>query len=301
MGRRHGANCTNGSVYTYHEKAKDKRESGWGSLAARLGKDSVKNFDCCCLTLQPCQQPVVTLEGYLFDKMAIIEYMVHQKKEIARKLKEYEKQVKKIQKESTMKASEGDVLEKKRFLETESSIKTKQAHASTSHGEGGARAKTVASVSNMSDGKDRQLPSFWIPNETPDNKETVIQKPEEKVRCPMSGKVLKMKDLIDVKFTIAKDEDDKRSLIVKDDERYICAVTRDLLSNSVPCAVLRDSGDVVTLECVEKLIRPDMLNPITGQKLREKDIIQIQRGATGFAGSGVELKAVKAGAAMQVA
>jgi len=42
MGRRHGANCTNGSVYTYHEKAKDKRESGWGSLAARLGKDSMK-------------------------------------------------------------------------------------------------------------------------------------------------------------------------------------------------------------------------------------------------------------------
>ena len=42
MGRRHGANCTNGSVYTYHEKAKDKRESGWGSKSTRLGKDSIK-------------------------------------------------------------------------------------------------------------------------------------------------------------------------------------------------------------------------------------------------------------------
>jgi len=42
MGRRHGKNCTNGSVYTYAEKAKDKRESGWGSHAARLGRDSVK-------------------------------------------------------------------------------------------------------------------------------------------------------------------------------------------------------------------------------------------------------------------
>ena len=38
------------------------------------------------------------------------------------------------------------------------------------------------------------------------------------------------------------------------------------------------SGDVVTLECVDKLIRKsNMLCPITGQTLREKDIIVLQR------------------------
>jgi len=54
----------------------------------------------------------------------------------------------------------------------------------------------------------------------------------------MSGKPLKVKDLIDVKFTEVKDPDDKKSLIVKEN-RYMCAVTHDILSNSVPCAVLR--------------------------------------------------------------
>lgn len=49
----------------------------------------------------------------------------------------------------------------------------------------------------------------------------------------MSGNVLKMKDLVDVKFTVAHDDDDKRSMIVRDNERYCCAVTKDLLSNSV--------------------------------------------------------------------
>ena len=39
---------------------------------------------------------------------------------------------------------------------------------------------------------------------------------EEKVRCPMSGKPLKFKDLIPVTFTLLKDKDDKRSLIAKD-------------------------------------------------------------------------------------
>jgi len=36
-------------------------------------------------------------------------------------------------------------------------------------------------------------------------------------------------------------------------------------------------GAVVTLECVEKLIRTDMVDPVTGDKLREKDIIMLQR------------------------
>ena len=54
----------------------------------------------------------------------------------------------------------------------------------------------------------------------------------------MSGKPLKMKDLIDVKFTEIKDPSDKRSTIVKD-ARYMCPVTRDTLGNSLPCAVIR--------------------------------------------------------------
>jgi hypothetical protein len=37
-----------------------------------------------CLCIRP--------DGYLYDKEAILEYIVHQKREIARKLKEYEKQ-----------------------------------------------------------------------------------------------------------------------------------------------------------------------------------------------------------------
>jgi nitric oxide synthase-interacting protein len=59
------------------------------------------------------------------------------------------------------------------------------------------------------------------------------------------------------------------------------------------------SGDVVTQECVDKLIRTsNMLCPITGKTLKEKDLIPLQRGGTGYAGSGVELKATRAGAAM---
>lgn len=58
---RHARNCTAGAVYTYHEKKRDAAESGYGTNQQRIGKDSVKSFDCCSLTLQPCRYPVITL------------------------------------------------------------------------------------------------------------------------------------------------------------------------------------------------------------------------------------------------
>lgn len=36
-------------------------------------------------------------------------------------------------------------------------------------------------------------------------------------------------------------------------------------------------GAVVTQECVEKLIRKDMMDPVTGDKLSDRDIIPLQR------------------------
>lgn len=115
---------------------------------------------------------------------------------------------------------------------------------------------------------------------------------------PHEWKPIKLKDLIDVNFTPIKDRDTKTALINKQ-ARYVCAVTNDVLGNSVPVAVLRTSGCVVTMECVEKLIKKDMLDPINGKKMTEKDIIPLQRGASGFSGSGLTLEAKKEGAAMQ--
>ncbi|VDP28122.1 unnamed protein product [Heligmosomoides polygyrus] len=89
---RHGKNCTASSVYSYHERKRDAKVSGYGTLHARLGADSIKGFDCCSLTLQPCKNPVVTPNGYLFDREAVLEYILAQKKEIAKRTKEWEKQ-----------------------------------------------------------------------------------------------------------------------------------------------------------------------------------------------------------------
>lgn len=76
------------------------------------------------------------------------------------------------------------------------------------------------------------------------------------------------------------------------------------------------SGSVVTAEVAEKIIRKEMVDPINGKKMTEKDFIYIQRvlilvtiflyyswiiikGGTGFAGSGVSLTSKKNAPAMQ--
>jgi len=268
---RHARNCTAGAVYTYHEKKKDAAASGYGTNIQRVGKDSVKDFDCCCLTLQPCRNPVITKDGYLFDKEAILEYVLAKKREYARKLKEYEKQKQKEEEQSQEQTANEELKKLQNFLKGERTIVS--SSSSTTDGQ---------SVSNMKNGKDKMLPSFWIPSKTPGAKEASVQKPDKTIYCPVSGNPLKVKDLIPIKFTIVQDPDDKRSLIVKQ-ARYMCPITHDVLGNNVPCAVIKTTGDVVTMECVEKLIKKDWINPLDNSKLTPSDIIPLQRGGTGYA------------------
>jgi hypothetical protein len=39
-------------------------------------------------------------------------------------------------------------------------------------------------------------------------------------------------------------------------------------------------GDVITMDCVEKIIKKDWTHPLTGEKLKEEDIIFLQRVIT---------------------
>lgn len=232
---RHARNCTAGAVYTYHEKKKDAAASGYGTQNERVGKDSVKSFDCCSLTLQPCRNPVVTKEGYLFDKEAILEYVITKKNEYTRLMKKYEKQLKKEDAEKAELASAEKEANLIKFMNREKNISSRSVASSSATSN---TPSTSTSVSNLANGKDKQLPSFWVPSQLPDAKISKIAKPDSTVYCPISSKPLKMKDLIEVKWTLVNDRDDKKSLIAKEN-RYMCPVTHDILSNSVPCAVIR--------------------------------------------------------------
>lgn len=281
---RHGRNATNGSVYTYHEKKKDQAASGYGSDRARLGKDSVKGFDCCSLTLQPTSHAVISPQGYIFDKEAILKFLLDKKAIYNKQLKEYEKQKAAEVTETREFMEEEKEIEKAKFEEREKNIVTKRFEAFKSKDE------DEGSISNMTEGRKRVLPAFWMPSMAPQAKKTKLEKPEKTIYCPISRKPIKMKDFTEVKWTFVRDPDEKRSLISRSD-RYQCAVTGDVFNDSSHCAVLKPTGHVVTVECVNKIIKKDWTHPLTGQSLEEKDIIYVQRGATGYSAANAELMA----------
>ncbi|KAG0729855.1 Nitric oxide synthase-interacting [Chionoecetes opilio] len=304
----HSKNCTASSVYSYHEKRKDGRASGYGTLRLRYGKDGVKEFDCCSLSLHPCRAPVVSADGHLFDKEAILEYIISKKNEVSRKMKEYQRQCKKEQTELAELSEAEHRSRVEKFLSTEMAVSsasqaaqgtttttTKPAappKATTSKSKGPPPAGS--SISNMVSGREKKLPSFWVPSLTPENKEAKIAKPDKTIRCPISGQPLRAKDLIPVKFTHLPLEGGEAGPSLEGaHQRYKCPVTGDVLRNNVACAVLRPTGDVVTQRCVDTFIRKDMLHPLTGQTLTDKDIIPLQRGGTGFATSNQKLASAK--------
>lgn len=197
-------------------------------------------------------------------------------------MKEYEKQLKTDEEELNEIANAEENKRIAKFISTETNI-VSTAKIGAKLPEPGTSSSSSSTISNMSHGKHKQLPSFWAPSETPDAKRAKIDKPDKQIYCPISGKPMKVKDLIDIKFTqVLDNEHDKKSLIIKE-ARYKCPVTHDILSNSIPCAVLKTTGDVVTMECVEKLIKKDWIHPLTNEKLEETDIIPLQRGGTGYA------------------
>lgn len=56
--------------------------------------------------------------------------------------------------------------------------------------------------------------------------------------CPLSGKPLKIKELMPIKFTVMPDDDGNKSLMARK-VRYMCPITHDALTNTTRCAYLK--------------------------------------------------------------
>ena len=138
-----------------------------------------------------------------------MEYIIHQKRENARKLKDYEKQKKKDESDLVELAALRQSQKTDQFLKMETSLISKPSTSSLANSltkpEPNLSSAVGSGISNMINGRDKELPSFWIPAMTPQSKKTKLKKPENVVYCPMSGKPLKANLLIDVHFTPTND------------------------------------------------------------------------------------------------
>jgi nitric oxide synthase-interacting protein len=275
-GQRHSKNAgiMGSEALSYHER----RALGFGTVKERVGKDSQGNFYDCCLTLQPAVDPVVTPDGYLYSREALLENLLQQKKAIKRRLAAYEAQ----QAEEAQKAAEQAAVTHEAKLiafdrQNHMGISAKTAkrieqaiteEASTMHDAKGAKA--AQNIKEYAD-RSKQLKAFWVPSQAPEAKD-LLAKPDSATYCPASGKKLRLKDCVAVKFTPVPEGESGR---------FMDPVTKDTLSNASRLVVLRPSGDVLLEDTYKACVKPE--GEFKGVRLGEKDVIKLQTGGTGYA------------------
>eukprot|EP00879_Flechtneria_rotunda_P027769 GHRR01029760.1.p1 GENE.GHRR01029760.1~~GHRR01029760.1.p1 ORF type:complete len:291 (+),score=89.66 GHRR01029760.1:231-1103(+) len=233
----------------------------------------------CTSVLCILQDPVVTPDGYLYSREAILENLLQQKKAIKRKLAAYEAQQQEEQRkagEQQLVAQEAKLIAFDRQNHMGISGKTAKriedaitAEAAIMHD-----AKGVKAAVNIKEHEERmkQLKAFWVPSQVPEAKD-LMAKPDTATYCPASGKKLRLKDCVSVKFTKVPEGESGR---------HMDPVTKDTFTNASKLVVIAQTGDVVTEETYKACIQPE--GEFKGKRVTEKDVIRLKTGGTGFAG-----------------
>jgi nitric oxide synthase-interacting protein len=127
--------------------------------------------------------------------------------------------------------------------------------------------------------------SPWIPQFTPQAKETEIKEPPRRPPSPCSGRPLRSKDLIPLQL-IRESGSENTSGVV----RYLCPVTRKTITTQ-KVVLIKTTGAMMLEQSAKDLAYPSMTCPISGRPFKMEDVLEFSSAASGFAASGkVEAK-----------
>lgn len=280
---RHSKNATATTHFTYRERV----AAGHGTLKRRFGRDSQLSFGVCCLCLATThsRSPLVSPGGFVYCKECIYSNLLAQKRSIQENVAAYERFM-----ETQDRKQQDEVLQKERetlqkALDAAEGAISGKATRTLDQARALATQKLKEKVDRATDDdkrEDMKKTSFWIPDCTP-TQETKVDKPDTKTRDPMSLDEMKLKHLMPVKFEWDTSAADGKP-------KVLCAVTKKEISHH-RAVLLRPSGQVILESCLKDMVLPTMTCPVTGLKLRKKDIVYLQAGGTGFsAHSTVEAK-----------
>uniref|UniRef100_A0A7S1RYV0 Nitric oxide synthase-interacting protein zinc-finger domain-containing protein n=1 Tax=Alexandrium catenella TaxID=2925 RepID=A0A7S1RYV0_ALECA len=285
---RHSQHCNDRSYYSYKERA----DAGYGkSKKDILGTDCFLPFGYCCLSLKPAKDPVATPDGFIFDREFILESLLTQKIELQQKAKKYEEQERKKDRQELSEKRKEQLKEIEDFQKADQGLLSSDARHKRAlersdrrvpgapDDEGPAKRLRDGELLVVDKAKQREK-SFWAKETTPNAAPTELTKVDTATRCPMSGKKLKVKDLIPVKFEIL----DQKTFDSGGGRGFVCCpVSKHSIAHE-PVVLLKPSGWVMLESILKDIVYPEMKCPVTGIKLKGKeDVMKLQKGGTGFA------------------
>mmetsp|Transcript_90582 Transcript_90582/g.194225 ORF Transcript_90582/g.194225 Transcript_90582/m.194225 type:complete len:322 (+) Transcript_90582:76-1041(+) len=282
---RHSKHSNDRSFFSYKERV----DAGFaGSRKEVLGSDCFLPFGHCALSLKCPKDPVVTPEGVLFDRECILECLLNQKLELQAQQKKYDEQERRKARKEQAAQQEADLQTIVDFQ------KADQGLLSQEHRHKRALDKAEEGIYGAPDGPEKKLrpgeamtidkaamreKSFWAASSTKTAAPTELKKVDVTSRCPMTGKKLRVKDLIPVKFEVTD-----QKMIDKGGDKgvFCCAVSKRPITHQ-QAVLIKPSGQVVLESCLKDCVLKDMICPVTGIKLKgPEDILKLQMGGTGF-------------------
>ena len=70
----------------------EHKKNGYGTQTVRYGRDAQIRFGWCALSLQPARNPVSTPHGVVYDREAILHYLLERKVQLRADKEEYDAQ-----------------------------------------------------------------------------------------------------------------------------------------------------------------------------------------------------------------
>ena len=183
----------------------------WGTVKQRLGSESFKEFNSCCLCLNSAINPVSCASGHLFCKECIYTNIISQKRQYRERKNAWKTS---IHRQSMIKAEEEKITKEKeikKFTSNENGLNGREnwekfddnrkynlmSEEKRSH----ARAKAfLQSKDKRLESKQELIQkSFWVPEVTPENEAKIEQKPSKILKCPENNHKITLKSLQEIK------------------------------------------------------------------------------------------------------
>lgn len=217
---------------------------------------------------------------------------------------EYEEKERKKRQDTFVRKDQGAMMSTALVVRNDDESGTSQKKSAA----GGGRSAATGSSSSAASKTENSLKhvSYWLATSQPQHQkgapatkdgdfdyekeiEALPPPPPDRPPSPMSGEPLKLKQLIPLHLVREGAEDGKtKKKFTSDDSttgRILCAVSHKTITTQ-PTIAIRNTGQVMLKSVYLELAKPTMTCPVTGKKFKEKDVLELIKGKSGFAASG---------------
>ena len=126
--------------------------------------------------------------------------------------------------------------------------------------------------------------SFWLPSVQPEAAKKIPPCPPRRPPSPITGAELRAKDL--VALDLRRSDVAKASQNANDgtDTRFLCHVSGDEITTQ-GVLLIKSTGCIVTEPVAERLnVLKEKRCPVTGAAFRDKDVVKLKTGVSGYRG-----------------